>query len=214
TLPPRLRLVKAPALASSGPGAWWSECHGGGHAKLSTLRHFFTRLTRPTQPHTSSRSCPQKVPNAAQASDGHIACATCLLAQLRAPLRSPDCISRLGQYSSECLWLLQRKRMGDFGRLEPIRQVERPMHLTLHPSCPENVQTDAERLAYARQMVRAEGDALHLVADRLGESFLKPFELIYRSPGRVGVTGTGKSADVGQKIAGTLNSTGTRSYVL
>jgi arabinose-5-phosphate isomerase len=30
----------------------------------------------------------------------------------------------------------------------------------------------------------------------------------------VGITGTGKSADVGQKIAGTLNSTGTRSYVL
>src|SRR5205823_8888510 len=68
--------------------------------------------------------------------------------------------------------------------------------------------------AYARQIVRAEGDALHLVANRLGESFLKTIELIYRSPGRVGITGTGKSADVGQKIAGTLNSTGTRSYVL
>jgi arabinose-5-phosphate isomerase len=33
-------------------------------------------------------------------------------------------------------------------------------------------------------------------------------------PGRVRITGTGKSADVGQKIAGTLNSTGTRAYVL
>src|SRR5438046_2629554 len=88
------------------------------------------------------------------------------------------------------------------------------MQLTLHPLSPENVQTEAERLAYARQIVRAEGDALHLVADRLGESFLKTIELIYRSPGRVGITGTGKSADVGQKIAGTLNSTGTRSYVL
>ena len=88
------------------------------------------------------------------------------------------------------------------------------MHLTLHPLSPENVQTEAEKLAYARQIVRAEGDALHLVANRLGESFLKTIELIYRSPGRVGITGTGKSADVGQKIAGTLNSTGTRSYVL
>jgi arabinose-5-phosphate isomerase len=88
------------------------------------------------------------------------------------------------------------------------------MHLTLHPSSPENVQTEAERLAYARQIVRGEGDALHLVADRLGESFLKAVELIYRNPGRVGITGTGKSADVGQKIAGTFNSTGTRSYVL
>src|SRR5438132_10171853 len=88
------------------------------------------------------------------------------------------------------------------------------MHRTIHPLSPENVQTEAEKLAYARQIVHAEGDALHLVANRLGESFLKTIELIYRSPGRVGITGTGKSADVGQKIAGTLNSTGTRSYVL
>src|ERR1700688_2363002 len=39
-------------------------------------------------------------------------------------------------------------------------------------------------------------------------------ELFYRCAGRVCITGTGKSADVGQKIAGTLNSTGTRAYVL
>src|SRR5262249_45850122 len=85
------------------------------------------------------------------------------------------------------------------------------MHFTLHPSSPENLQTDGARLAYAREIVRAEGDALHLVSDRLGESFLRAIDLVYRCPGRVGITGTGKSADVGQKIAGTLNSTGTRS---
>jgi arabinose-5-phosphate isomerase len=38
--------------------------------------------------------------------------------------------------------------------------------------------------------------------------------MIFRCTGRIGVTGTGKSADVGQKISGTFNSTGTRSYVL
>ena len=37
---------------------------------------------------------------------------------------------------------------------------------------------------------------------------------MHRCPGRICITGTGKSADVGQKIAGTLNSTGTRAYVL
>src|SRR5262249_53938184 len=36
----------------------------------------------------------------------------------------------------------------------------------------------------------------------------------YGCPGRIAITGTGKSADVGQKIAGTLNSTGTRAYIL
>jgi arabinose-5-phosphate isomerase len=88
------------------------------------------------------------------------------------------------------------------------------MHLTLHSTSPESLQTDAARLAYAREIVRAEGDALHLVAERLGDSFLKAVDLIYGGSGRVGITGTGKSADVGQKIAGTLNSTGTRAYVL
>jgi arabinose-5-phosphate isomerase len=39
-------------------------------------------------------------------------------------------------------------------------------------------------------------------------------DLIHRCPGRVAITGTGKSADIGQKIAGTLNSTGTRAYLL
>jgi arabinose-5-phosphate isomerase len=88
------------------------------------------------------------------------------------------------------------------------------MQLNLLPSTPEDLQTEGARLAYAREIVRAEGTALHLVADRLNESFLRAVALIYRCPGRVGITGTGKSADVGQKIAGTLNSTGTRSYVL
>jgi arabinose-5-phosphate isomerase len=71
-----------------------------------------------------------------------------------------------------------------------------------------------ERLTYARQVVRAEAAALDLVAGRLENSFLEAVDLLYRCPGRVAVTGTGKSADVGQKIAGTFSSTGTRAYVL
>ena len=71
-----------------------------------------------------------------------------------------------------------------------------------------------DRLDYARQIVRGEAAALELVAQRLGDSFLQAVELVHRCLGRVVVTGTGKSADVGQKIAGTLNSTGTRAYVL
>jgi arabinose-5-phosphate isomerase len=72
----------------------------------------------------------------------------------------------------------------------------------------------ADRLDYARQIVRGEAAALEQVASRLGESFLQAIDLFYQCPGRIAVTGTGKSADVGQKIAGTLNSTGTRAYVL
>src|SRR5437588_6144523 len=86
------------------------------------------------------------------------------------------------------------------------------MTLSFHD--PKQLRDNADRLAYARQIVRAEALALQQVADRLTDSFLQTIDLFYRCPGRVAVTGTGKSADVGQKIAGTLNSTGTRAYVL
>jgi arabinose-5-phosphate isomerase len=71
-----------------------------------------------------------------------------------------------------------------------------------------------DRLEFARRVLRAEAAALELVADRLGSSFLQAVDLIFHSPGRVCLTGTGKSADVAQKITGTLNSTGTRAYLL
>ena len=88
------------------------------------------------------------------------------------------------------------------------------MYLTLKtPDSPTGTIGD-ERLAYARQIVRSEAAALELVAGRLSHSFLEAADLFYRCAGRIAVTGTGKSADVGQKIAGTLNSTGTRAYVL
>jgi arabinose-5-phosphate isomerase len=75
----------------------------------------------------------------------------------------------------------------------------------------------ADRLDYAREVVHAEAAALGLVAERLDDSFLKAVDVldrVTRGAGRVAITGTGKSADVGQKMAGTLNSTGTRAYVL
>ncbi len=43
----------------------------------------------------------------------------------------------------------------------------------------------------------------------IDESFCAVVELIYRSPGRVVITGIGKSALIAQKIVATLNSTGT-----
>ncbi len=84
--------------------------------------------------------------------------------------------------------------------------------MDLHLVSPPRAELD--QLAYAREIVRTEAAALVQVADRLDESFLKAVATIHGCTGRVCVTGTGKSADVGQKIAGTLNSTGTRAYVL
>ncbi len=73
---------------------------------------------------------------------------------------------------------------------------------------------DVDHLAYARSIVRAEAAALDQVAARLDRSFLETVDLFFNCAGRICVTGTGKSGDVGQKIAGTLNSTGTRAYLL
>lgn len=79
-------------------------------------------------------------------------------------------------------------------------------------SCPEATLSKEEQLDYAREILRAEAESLNLVADRLSSSFTQIVQLLLNCNGRIGITGTGKSADVGQKIAGTLNSTGTRAY--
>ena len=86
------------------------------------------------------------------------------------------------------------------------------MTLQVHPYVP--LADEADRLSYARQVLRSEAAALELVADRIDNAFIQAVDLIFNCLGRVAITGTGKSADVGQKIAGTLNSTGTRAYVL
>jgi len=52
------------------------------------------------------------------------------------------------------------------------------------------------------------------VALRLDDSFLRAIDLMYGCVGRVGITGNRQVGRRRQKIAGTLNSTGTRAYVL
>jgi arabinose-5-phosphate isomerase len=71
-----------------------------------------------------------------------------------------------------------------------------------------------DSLAFARQVMLAEADALRLVAGRIGVDFLAVLEMLAGCPGRVAVVGVGKSADIGQKLVGTFNSTGTRAYTL
>jgi arabinose-5-phosphate isomerase len=71
-----------------------------------------------------------------------------------------------------------------------------------------------DRLAFARRVLRAEAATLDVVAGRLDEGFNRVSEALFQCSGRVAIVGVGKSADVGQKLVGTLNSTGTRAYTL
>ncbi|HZU34609.1 MAG TPA: KpsF/GutQ family sugar-phosphate isomerase [Gemmataceae bacterium] len=88
------------------------------------------------------------------------------------------------------------------------------MYLSLQVNDVAPFGADGDQLAYGRQIIRAEAAALEQVAQRLDHAFLQAIDLMHQCAGRIGITGTGKSADVGQKIAGTLNSTGTRAYTL
>ncbi|MCY2992245.1 MAG: KpsF/GutQ family sugar-phosphate isomerase [Planctomycetota bacterium] len=71
-----------------------------------------------------------------------------------------------------------------------------------------------EQLRLAREILRTEGQALLSLADRLGDEFCQAIDVLFRCRGSVIVSGIGKAGLVGQKIAATLASTGTRSHFL
>jgi arabinose-5-phosphate isomerase len=79
---------------------------------------------------------------------------------------------------------------------------------------PLALETEVEGLAFAREVLRIEAQALERVRDQLGLSIARAADLIYRCPGSVIVTGMGKAGLVGQKMAATLASTGTRAFHL
>jgi arabinose-5-phosphate isomerase len=71
-----------------------------------------------------------------------------------------------------------------------------------------------EQLRLAREVVRSEGQTLLALADRLGDGFCRAVEILRAARGSVIVSGMGKAGLIGQKIAATLASTGTRSHFL
>lgn len=64
-------------------------------------------------------------------------------------------------------------------------------------------------LATGRRVIRRESEALDLLADALGDSFVRALELMLDAKGRVIVCGMGKSGHIARKIAATFASTGT-----
>lgn len=66
---------------------------------------------------------------------------------------------------------------------------------------------DIKKLAIST--IKNEMEAIGGLLDAVNEDFTSAVELIYRSKGRVIITGIGKSAIIASKIVATLNSTGT-----
>ena len=69
-------------------------------------------------------------------------------------------------------------------------------------------------LEYAKGVIRSEARAIEGLVDLIGEPFLRAAEMIYGCSGAVIVTGIGKAGVIGEKISGTLASTGTPSHFL
>ena len=69
-----------------------------------------------------------------------------------------------------------------------------------------------EILESGRKVIRVEAEAVETLAKRLDENFAKAVLMILECPGRVVVTGMGKSGHIAGKIAATLASTGTPAF--
>ncbi|MDP2755730.1 MAG: KpsF/GutQ family sugar-phosphate isomerase [Nitrospirota bacterium] len=69
-------------------------------------------------------------------------------------------------------------------------------------------------LDIAKKVLKTEAEAVYALIEKLNSNFEKAVEIIYKSKGRVVVTGMGKSGLVGKKISATLSSTGTPAFFL
>ena len=74
--------------------------------------------------------------------------------------------------------------------------------------------TSDELLALAAKVLEIESRAVETLRDRLNDTFVAACELCLLTPGRVVVTGMGKSGHIGYKIAATLASTGTPAFFM
>ena len=73
-------------------------------------------------------------------------------------------------------------------------------------------QASSNFISSARRTVKMEAEAVAELEQRIGGDFARACELLLATPGRVIVTGMGKSGHIANKVAATLASTGTPSF--
>ncbi len=81
---------------------------------------------------------------------------------------------------------------------------------------PQDFTEQDRNKAFARAIatLKAEGEAVLALCNRLDSSFAQAVEMVLGCKGRLVVTGMGKSGAIGRKLAGTFSSTGTPSLFL
>lgn len=76
------------------------------------------------------------------------------------------------------------------------------------------ILSEAEVLRLGREVIRTEAQALSGLVKQLDSNFFRAVRMIYRLEGDVIITGMGKAGHIGQKLAATFASTGTRAHFL
>jgi arabinose-5-phosphate isomerase len=74
--------------------------------------------------------------------------------------------------------------------------------------------SDEELVSLARNVLDIESRAVSALGERLGSEFAAACRICHKTPGRVVVSGMGKSGHVSSKIAATLASTGTPAFFM
>jgi len=74
--------------------------------------------------------------------------------------------------------------------------------------------TERTIIDQAVNVLKTEAEGILGLIDRINDDFIRMTDLICRSPGRIILSGIGKSGIVARKIVATLNSTGTRALFL
>lgn len=73
---------------------------------------------------------------------------------------------------------------------------------------------EAEVLRLGREVVRTEARALNDLVKQIDSNFFRAVRMLHRLPGDLIITGMGKAGHIGQKLAATFASTGTRAHFL
>ena len=71
-----------------------------------------------------------------------------------------------------------------------------------------------EAIKLAKEVLKIEAQSILRLIDKIDNKFSRAVDLIYKSKGRVIITGIGKSGLIGHKIVATLTSTGTQAIFL
>jgi len=74
--------------------------------------------------------------------------------------------------------------------------------------------TREEIIEKGKEVIRIEAESVANLIERIGKDFAEAVEIIYKSKGRVVLTGMGKSGLIARKIVATMNSTGTAAIYL